>query len=149
MRVLTADGTNGESLVLTMDAWKEKIWQAAGTEHSPWAQKLALEQQERLGGVARAKSAAEMVHKVVIGDATFTMECWVTRCGCRFAASCHRRLSDDDMSCGNCLRLAARQVETQLDSLRGAVSAEGRVTKARRHNQLLKKKTVENASACN
>ena len=59
----------------------------------------------RHGGAVK-RHGGSVTHEVVIGDASFPPDLWLTRCGWRFGAARHERCQGGATTCRKCLMKA-------------------------------------------
>ena len=104
------DAAVGKRCVETYSQWEDKVRAAVAQVHGAWAKQWVDEQRGRLGGV---RSAENEVHEVVVGDAMFPIDVWVTRCGWRFGHSKHSRCPVVNVTCKKCVA-AARKAAGQV-----------------------------------
>ena len=92
----------GAALRDVVDLFSQRVTEKCEDFGKEILSKLRSGQRQRLGGV-RSAGRGEKIHEVVLGDAAFPPEVWVTRCGWRFGLTSHERCSEDLVSCAKCL----------------------------------------------
>ena len=108
LKSASAPSVDGMEIVRVLENW-ERTWKQHLSAQQEWLANSWIDQQRaQLGGVARG--SVVKVHEVVVGDAAFPIDVWVTRCGWRFGRSAHVRKHANAVTCSRCLKLVAPQV---------------------------------------